>query len=151
MSTLGTGACHFCFICWPKQVPVPTPEPEWEETSKTQDKGTGFREAINWKHQSNLPQALVPNSMPEGQGNYLVRLMGLEDSPGFIGLRKVREYNRNSHYEEICFSEWKLGWSSFQDPPWGQGRDKLIFLGARENKGLAHGSFDKLASGQEFI
>lgn len=28
---------------------------------------------------------------------------------------------------------------------------KLIILGARENKGLVHGSFDKLASGQEVI
>lgn len=78
-------------FCWPKQVPAPTPESEWKETSKTQDKGKGFREAINWQHQSNLLQALVPNIMPGGQGSYLVGLMGLEDSPGFIGLRKVGE------------------------------------------------------------
>lgn len=75
----------------PKQVPAPTPESEWEETSKIQDIGEGYREAVNWRHQSNLLQALVPSVVPGGQGSYLVRLVGLEESPGFIGWRKVRE------------------------------------------------------------
>lgn len=62
-----------------------TTESELEETSKLQDFGERYREAINWRHQSNLPQALVPNIVPVGLGSYLVKLVGLGDSPGFIG------------------------------------------------------------------
>lgn len=44
---------------------------------KNTGQGEGYREAVNWRHQSNLLQAVVPNIVAGGQGSYLVRLMGL--------------------------------------------------------------------------
>ena len=56
------------FFYWPKQGSRPTPESEWKESSKLADKGKGYIEAVNWRHQGIclIPQPPVPNIGPGG-------------------------------------------------------------------------------------
>lgn len=43
---------------WSKLVGKLIPESEWEKTWRLRDQGHGYKEVINWRHKSNLPQFL---------------------------------------------------------------------------------------------